>query len=702
MSRRATLVCLAVLWAISACSASSGSDAVGAGAATGGEQNEDAGATGGETGGQNSANNNGGPNAANNGGQTGSTAGDPENLASVSVEPSLAQLSAVDGNRPQEVFKAVGTLKDGTKVKITNGLFTLESLAFGGIGQSSGKFVATGVAGGETEVRVEVPGPGGKKLKGTAIVRVKLERNVVAAGVPADAADKFATPAKPVVKDVAPNLVYPLEGAVMPQNVFPADVQWLTGNAGDLFELRFEKPNAVVRALVLHSGAGFNNHYLVELDAWRALAQSDPDDPVVVTLRRWDAASGDVIESPTVSFSFARAALTGSVYYWDIAAGRIQRIDDGTNVAVSFMPTPSQNCVGCHSVSPSGRYMAGRLGGGDNYGSVFDLTTDLTGDPPPSSFSTSLTKWWYSSWAPDEKRMVVARGNGGGPSLAVINPMTGADITITGTLPSNATQPSWSPDGKEIAYVADGNNWGDHATAGNIAILPVTGPDQVGTKQTIHAGASLSTHTPGGNADSYPAFSPDSKTITFTHGTGARSDSHQAALYLMGRDGGSVVRLDKACAGSATTDNYQSRFAPFDTGDHFWISYLSRRDYGNADAGTKGSTRQQIWVAAIRKNAKPGEDPSEVGYWLPGQNTKSQNISAYWAPRPCRKDGEGCSVGSECCGGDCRPDDEGTLVCSPPPPEECRMEGQTCSSKDDCCDGLPCTNNVCSLPVEIQ
>ena len=64
---------------------------------------------------------------------------------------------------------------------------------------------------------------------------------------------------------------------------------------------------------------------------------------------------------------------------------------------------------------------------------------------------------------------------------------------------------------------------------------------------------------------------------------------------------------------------------------------------------------QQIWVTAIRDDAAPGTDPSSVPYWLPGQNTQSANISAYWAPRACRPDGESCSVGTECCGGDCRP-----------------------------------------------
>ena len=65
--------------------------------------------------------------------------------------------------------------------------------------------------------------------------------------VTTDAVTEFG---KPSVVDAAANLVYPLEGALMPQNVFPADVQWLTGNEGDVFEVRLEKPNALIRAFV--------------------------------------------------------------------------------------------------------------------------------------------------------------------------------------------------------------------------------------------------------------------------------------------------------------------------------------------------------------------------------------------------------------------------------------------------------------------
>ena len=131
-----------------------------------------------------------------------------------------------------------------------------------------------------------------------------------------------------------------------------------------------------------------------------------------------------------------RTALTGSVYYWDIQRGRIVRIDDGTATPDEFMPNPpagndGNRCVGCHAVSNSGRYMAGRLGGGENIGAVFDLTVDLTGDPPPVEFpiGASSSRWWFSSWSPDDTRLVVSQNEGSSRNMGFLDPFTGAQIT---------------------------------------------------------------------------------------------------------------------------------------------------------------------------------------------------------------------------------------------------------------------------------
>jgi len=294
--------------------------------------------------------------------------------------------------------------------------------------------------------------------------------------------------------------------------------------------------------------------------------------------------------------------------------------------------------------------------------------------------------------------MVLSTNEGATRDMAFLDPFSGANVPVTGTVPTNTTQPAWAPDGAQIAYVTGINSWGGAFTAGDIATVDVSGPDALGDARTIHTGASLSGSSPGGAADSYPTWTPDSARIAFSHGTGTRSEDQQAALYIMNRDGSSTVRLDTANGDDQT--NFQPRFSPFEGDGYFWLPFLSRRDYGNDVVGTPGRQLQQLWVTAIRTDAADGEDPSSVPYWIAGQRTSTRNISAYWAPRACRDDGESCSVGSECCGGDCRPDDSGALVCSPPPPDRCRMADETCATSDDCCDGLTCYERVCLPPLQ--
>ncbi len=613
-------------------------------------------------------------------------------LVSIAIEPAMVELLSVDGSKPEQAFTVIGTYSDGTTGPALAPSFSIDVVAMGTVDSASGNFVANGVIAGNAVIVAEISGV----APAMANLRVKIEKTDIGPGLTGDPAVLFG--GTPLVDPLrAAEIVYPLNGVVMPQNVYPPDVQWLRGDIGDIYRIRFTKPSLTVTKYLIHTGAGFGNHWQIDTDSWRSIAQSDPDANGTLQVDRWQAATGNVISSPTIGMLIAAAAVSGTVYYWDVEEGRVVQIDDGTNVPIEFMPTPQQGCIGCHSVSRSGRYMAGRLGGGQNVGAVYDLTQDLSVAEPPTVFPiTNAFQWWFSSWNADDTQLVVSdlESNGNGV-MKFFDPNTGVQIPMTGTLPTGITQPSWSPDGNTIAYVSQVDNWGGRMTTGNISVVDMSVANTVGPAQLIHTGSDLSGDVPGGTSDNYPTWTPDSAKVAFGHGTSARSEDGVSALYMMNPDGTEVSRLNNAVGGALANDNFQPRFSPFQSGGYYWLSFLSRRNYGNSEVGTSGAGLQQIWVSAVKVGSLPGEDPSSVPYWLPGQRTSSRNIAAYWAPRACRGDGEECTVGTQCCSNDCRPNENGDFVCTPPDPDICNSANLSCETDADCCEGLSCSNDIC-------
>ncbi|MEI8258659.1 MAG: hypothetical protein WCJ30_23545, partial [Deltaproteobacteria bacterium] len=212
----------------------------------------------------------------------------------------------------------------------------------------------------------------------------------------------------------------------------------------------------------------------------------------------------------------------------------------------------------------------------------------------------------------------------------------------------------------------------------------------------------------GGSADARPVFSPDSRFVVFQHGTCAYGQYNcPNALYAVPAAGGAAIRLDNANGGATGASAYWPSFSPYvtrepseasGTSPYAWVAFYSRRDYGNAAAGSRG--RRQLWVSAIRLDAAAGTDPSFVPYWLPGQNPASENAGGQWAPVPCRANGSDCASGDDCCSGVCTAGTGGLSTCQPPPMTQCRAEGQQCGGTEDCCMGLGlvCFGNVCGIP----
>jgi hypothetical protein len=280
---------------------------------------------------------------------------------------------------------------------------------------------------------------------------------------------------------------------------------------------------------------------------------------------------------------------------------------------------------------------------------------------------------------------------------------TGLPVTdANGHFPAN---PAYAPEGTRVALVTGAGNADDWTGLGDLATMAQTGADAFAAPSVIHHGADLASAPESGNADSHPSWSPDGRWIAFQHSAVNPvlvETSAPSAIYLIAPEGGATTRLDRALGGATGTDSYWPAFAPFRTAEeagasYYWVVFTSTRDYGNEYAGTRGTGTPQLWVAAIRAPVTAGTDPSFTPYWLPGQSTGTPNLAATWAPTACLATGTTCTALSQCCTGNCATDSAhpGSMTCQAA--GACRQRAQTCSASSDCCSGLTCTNNVCEL-----
>lgn len=629
-------------------------------------------------------------------------------LTRVAVDPPAATLTVRDGVAATQAFSVVGTFNDGTSRPLANGTWSMPTALAATVDPNTGVVTAGGRAGALLELTVHVPGPGGDELTATAAVTVRVERALLDRLVP-DVVEHFtAAPVADLSRRVA--LRYPLDRAVIPTNLPAPDVQWEGGSVGDYFRVRLAKPHAQVDAYLQHSGADFGYHWAVDPEAWRALLETDPADPLTVVVDRWDSAMRERIEGESVSLRVARAVLSGTIYYWDLSMGRLMRLDALTGARSLTVPNPppqpdgegaGSRCIACHTVSRDGRYLSAELWGGDQPGVAIDLTSsELSRDPAPTLFGPSTElRYLFSTFSPDATYLVVNRGN----TMRLLARATGAVVPDSNLPADHAAHPEWSPDGMSVAMITNTNGgWAVDFTRGDLSVVPRTGETTFGEPRILHRGTTDPMPADGALVvDAHPTFSPDSRWIAFQHGIHSRGGNEGA--HFPGRlevtaadatpDTPSLVLAN--ANGSGEPDSYWPNFSPFDQGGYFWVAFYSRRDYGNAQVGTRGTRRRQIWVAAIANHPTAGADPSQVPYWLPGQETSQENMSAYWAPVACRMNSERCGVSSECCSGLCNAGPDGMFVCTPPPPAMCRREGTTCSTTSDCCDGLMCSSRVC-------
>jgi hypothetical protein len=135
--------------------------------------------------------------------------------------------------------------------------------------------------------------------------------------------------------------------------------------------------------------------------------------------------------------------------------------------------------------------------------------------------------------------------------------------------------------------------------------------------------------------------------------------------------------------------NYFPTVSPVAAGGYFWVFFDSIRHYG-----VLGSQRQ-LWGAAldIQPDGTYKLDPSYPAFYLPGQELNTGNHRAFAALDPCKKDGDKCTSGIDCCGGFCYIDAPQELIdpvgsCTPKM-NMCAKRDERCKSDSDCCPPQP-------------
>ncbi len=603
-------------------------------------------------------------------------------IAALMIAPQDSTLDSTDAMpRPTVAFTATGTTSGGMPIATAGRVrFSLTDPNLGTLDSTTGAFASAGV-GGSTTVRVVSDDDPTVTAQTTITVRVR--RVVIAPGAPADAAMRFDAMTA-VTGATAPTLAYPLEGAVMPRNVFPPNIQWTARHSrspDDVYRVRLARAHATVDAYVPASLVATGDAYVPASDAWRAIAESDLGTPMTITVAVLPPGGmSPALESTRVTIRTVDGLVAGAVYYWQLPVGaanaRVVRLDPATGVLSD--PLPVGTCHGCHAVSHQGTQLMSNAGG-------FDLTTT----PPTQRFSVAQFIDGRS-YSPDGTRIIES-------GLRLLDSATGMPVAATG-LPTGGVYPEWARDGVYVAFVTgrDASPGGEMGGTADLLIVAPSG-DSFGLPRTLHAGSDPELREIG-QRDWHPTWSPDSRWIAFQHGQNARSVG-EGALYLIARDSTRPTRLDRAIG--PTVDSYRPHFSPYDTGGYFWLLFSSRRAYGNAASGVPAGTRNQLWVAAVRRRPDGRTDPSEVAYWLPGQRADAPNLSAYWAPPPCRNNGMACTESGQCCGGNCEADATGMRVCRPP--RTCTMRGGMCSVTADCCTTMPvrlvCTDaHLCDWP----
>jgi hypothetical protein len=439
------------------------------------------------------------------------------------------------------------------------------------------------------------------------------------AAVPSNAASLFG-PASQGAQTGGPCLVEPEANALLPRNWLRPRFRWNPPSGENLFQLRLHVGNQT-SDLIVYTAA---TSWTMPQALWESLRLDSNDVPMTVSIRGGALAGGALTNTAlgsSVPMGVAPADAPGTIVYWTTADGTSLKgfqVGDET-VGNTLLPSQVQavsigsgDCLGCHTGTPDGEYavFATNVTGYGDVISLIDPDAGTVGAKPsflgasglaalnagPLGINTVSKAHWSAG-----DHIVVASDD---TDLRWIDLEATSASAAVGTIARNGTPtggtlpgaPTWSHDGKTIAYVST-NEVTDGRLGSILASVVPTDPGATADLFTVPYNnrlggtiAPVTGATDPDNEEFYPAFSPDDTYLAFEKCANGLSmyNQSQAELYVIPSHGGTPTRLvansPPTCSGATSpgVTNSWPKWSPAVTTTpdgrlFYWLVFSSTR-----------------------------------------------------------------------------------------------------------------------------
>jgi len=558
-------------------------------------------------------------------------------------------------------------------------------------------------------------------------------------------------------------VLYPYEGTVFPRGMLAPELMW-DGAEADAVYVHIKSKIFEYWGCLKPTAPG---RVTLPQEAWEKAGQRSfgREDDYVIELSTFRQG---VVTGPAINHvQIAQAAIKGSIYYntyrsslvgggapgGGVPGGGIPGFPGGgfpgggfpggpgaTSGVVLRIPAGGKaevfgqtDCNGCHSVSADGSLVLAQsvMSGAYLY--------DIVDNGPAPMPTTAMQNGCWAAVYPDGSAALSMSTVIDVARAAILGAMTGAgtgDATLFDTktgqvlmskgIPPGALMPFFSPDGTLLVFndyaISEAHGIAltryDTAThtASDYAVLyeepagairpawPFALPDNHGV---VFARTSQADFTGGGvgvSGDILPGqVAPFSELSIVDIASKQVTLLAQAMGYRTPEDAAS----NKTYLPFGEEDLHHTFYptiSPVGAGGYFWVFFDSVRHYGVT------GLQRQLWGAAIDISADGtyAKDPSHPAFYLSGQEFGTGNHRAFAALDPCRKDGDKCTSGIDCCGGYCYLEGQVELAepvgsCSPKKDEHvCSRPDERCSIASDCCGSDPPLNCIAGFCAVVR